>query len=197
VYPVVGVAGLPCAGKSEVARMLGALGACVIDVDAIGHELLAHDDVRQDIRTRFPAAATAAGTVDRQALGRIVFADDQALEDLEAMLHPRMRAEVERGIAAQRHERPVVIDAALLVPMGLADLCQRLVLVEAPLPVRQQRAAARGWSAETLARRDRRQAASLEILRARADLIVQNDGAREALERTLVRFWKEQALCLK
>ena len=96
--------------------------------------------------------------IDRRALGTIVFANPEALRQLEAILHPRMRRTFERAIARtvrRGQARAVVLDAAILLEAGWHTLCDRIVLVDAPREQRLARlAAARGWSEQTLAARE-------------------------------------------
>lgn len=164
---VVGIVGRIAAGKSTVARALAAHGADVIDADALAHEALDEPAVRAAIGRRFGAGVLRDdGRVDRAALAGIVFGADEAaaaaLRDLEALVHPRVRARIEatlgrlRGAAAGGSPRVVVLDVPLLMQAGWDALCDRLLLVACDEEVRRRRLAARGWSE---AHRDRRDTA--------------------------------------
>jgi dephospho-CoA kinase len=184
---VVGVTGASCAGKGVAVEHLRSLGYTAIDVDGVGHAALARE--APAVAARFGSSVlAAAGGIDRRALGRIVFADDAALRDLEAIVHPWMVAEVERQAAAA--PGPVTIDAAILFRMGLQRLCDLVVCVRAPLPLRLLRAM----------RRDRRGlAAALRRLLAQGPvcpktpqpdvdiLVVGNRWSRQAFVRRLER----------
>ena len=164
---VVGLVGRMAAGKSTVARMFAALGAHVVDADAIAHEVLDDEDVRRAVADRFGAGVLAAdGRVDRRSLGAIVFGGDEraalALADLEALVHPRVRERMQAALAAHRRAeaagggpRVVVLDVPLLVQAGWADACDRIVVVECAEPVRRARLEARGLDAAQQAARDR------------------------------------------
>ena len=96
---VIGLIGGIGGGKSSVAALLKARGAVVIDADSVGHEILNEPPVRGQIVERFGTGVLSARSadpgrrgIDRKALGAIVFADPQARRDLEAIVHPRMRA---------------------------------------------------------------------------------------------------------
>jgi dephospho-CoA kinase len=198
--PVIGLIGAIGGGKSQVASLLAARGAFVLDADAVGHELLNQRPVRERVVARFGNAILAPGsdesappTINRRALGAIVFADPAALRDLETILHPRMRKTFERAIArtVRRGRAPaVVLDAAILLEAGWDSLCDRVVFVDAPRDQRLTRLAAqRGWSDETLAARERAQWPA-ERKRGMADTLVLNDAGLDQLETAVTRLWE-------
>jgi dephospho-CoA kinase len=156
---VIGLVGRIGAGKSTVARRFAEHGAAVIDADRLAHEALADPAVVAEVVARFGAAVRdAAGRIDRSALARLVFgptpAHDAALADLESIVHPRVRRRIEAALAAGS-ARVVVLDVPLLMQAGWADLCTDLVVVGCEESVRRGRLAARGWSPEQIAARDR------------------------------------------
>ncbi|NBB94719.1 MAG: dephospho-CoA kinase [Planctomycetes bacterium] len=158
--PVIGITGGIGSGKSTVARAFGEVGCEVIDADALGHALLDEPGIREAIRRQWGGeVVNASGAVDRGKLGRLVFADPQVRRRLEDILHPPMRSEMQRRIAAARQAgrtRAVVIDAAVLFEAGWDVLCTHTVYVEAPLADRVARVtAARGWSRAELLRREK------------------------------------------
>jgi dephospho-CoA kinase len=199
---VIGVTGDIASGKSEVTRGLADRGSAVIDADALGHEQLEENEVRELIVDRFGAgvvdgAASSPGTalsIDRQRLAAIVFADVDSRRALEAILHPRMRARFLEAVRSAEQAAPgararsIVLDAAILFEAGWDDLCDLTVYVEAPRPERVARAARqRGWSEASF--RDREQAQwPAEAKRCRADFVVANDGDLEALGREIDRL---------
>lgn len=195
---MIGVMGAPGSGKGEVARVFGELGARVIALDALGHELLRNAEVREEIRAEFGAGVLdSSGEVSREALGRVVFADVARLRRLEAIVHPRMvarvRAEVDEFRKLPRGSGPpaLVIEGALLLEMGLEPLCDRVLLVTAPRDVRAERLRqSRGWGPEELARRERAQLDD-ESRRARAHAVVENASGRRELERRVRGLWEE------
>jgi dephospho-CoA kinase len=196
--PVIGLIGGIGAGKTRVSALLAEQGAFVIDADAVGHALLDQRPVRDQVVARFgkeilhrtpgdgpedAAEGEASPTIDRLALGAIVFADPAALRQLEAILHPKMRRTFERAIARtvrRGRARAVVLDAAILLEAGWDSLCDRILFVDAPRDIRLARlSATRGWSDETLARREAAQW-PLDRKRDRADLIVLNNDDTRA-----------------
>lgn len=164
---VIGLVGRSGAGKSTVARMFAALGAEVIDADAFAHEVLDEPEVRAAVVARFGAEVVdPAGRVSRAALAARVFGPTHdhatALADLEAIVHPPVRTRIAARLAALRvaedadgQRRVAVLDVPLLVQSGWDTACDRLVVVECAEQVRQARLAARGWSPEQIASRDR------------------------------------------
>lgn len=197
VVPVLGLIGGIGGGKSQVAALLGARGAFVIDADAVGHEVLELPEVRQQVVARFGSRAWKPsedeGRVDRRVLGALVFADSAALRDLEAILHPRMRRRFEQTIlreVGQGLARAVVLDAAILLEAGWDDLCDLVVYVDTPRAVRLERVSRqRGWTEETLRSREAAQW-PCETKRSRADVVIANEGDLQRLELDVESFWR-------
>jgi dephospho-CoA kinase len=143
---ILGVAGKYCAGKDLIVRYLQELGYREINVDKLGHWAL--ELKKDELTAAFGDTILATdNTVDRQALGRIVFDNPQARKRLEALVHPLMIQKVKKEIYTARehpaHTVRLVINAALLFPMGLAPLCDAVIWVRAPFPWRLQRALTR------------------------------------------------------
>jgi dephospho-CoA kinase len=133
---VLGLTGPYCAGKDAAARVLERRGFRVLDVDAIGHEVL--EERRDEVAAAFgPGVRRADGSIDRRALGRIVFANPAALARHEAIVHPPMVERVRALAAAERAAgRDVAVNAALLRRMGLDRLCDAVLDVRARFPLR-------------------------------------------------------------
>jgi len=134
---VVGLTGRYCAGKDAVARLLGRAGFEVVDADALSHEVLAEKS-EQVIGVFGESARAPDGTVDRRALGRVVFADPAARTRLEGILYPTITERILRFISST--PRDVLINAPLLQRAGLERLCAAVVFVTAPVLVRLVRA---------------------------------------------------------
>jgi dephospho-CoA kinase len=190
---VLGVLGGIASGKSEVARLLAGADGVVLDADRIAHAALESPELRAWLADRFGPALVAGERVDRAALGALVFPDPAARAELEARVHPLVRATLREGVAAARARGVpwVVLDVPLLLENEAAhhlpELCDALVFVDADAKVREERARARrGWAAPELARREALQL-PLEAKRARADFVLANDGdlseLRAAVER--------------
>lgn len=151
---VLGLTGSIGMGKSTAANMLRAMGIPVHDADAAVHELFARDrKVRAAIAERFPGTADENG-VDRQALGKAVFGNPAARRDLEAILHPRVRASAEKFLHRCRRLGVLiaVLDIPLLYETGGEARVDVVVVVSAPAFLQKKRVMARpGMDAERFA----------------------------------------------
>ena len=128
-----------CSGKNTLVSLLKESNFSEIDVDRVGHRILEHSGVRAELRRHFGADIfTPQGAIDRRALGQRVFRNPRELRVLESIVHPPMVGEVERML--QRVEGVVVINAAVLLRMGLERLCDAVICVRAPLIQRLKRA---------------------------------------------------------
>lgn len=191
---VIGVAGGIASGKSTVTRVFERLGARVLDADAIGHDLLRTDGLRDRIREVFgEAVLTPEGEVDRRALGRLVFGDEQARQRLNRLVRPAIRAEIRRRTAGMRgegYDGAVVVDAPLLVDTGPTDLADRVILVTAPAVTRKERIIRRsGLSEEEAAQRIAAQVPDAKQARW-ADYVLENDGTLDELTQKAEALWK-------
>lgn len=178
----VGLTGGVASGKSSVAALFGELGAHVLDADRLAREVTAPGSAGlQAIVSEFGEAfRTAEGSLDRQALGRLVFDDPQALARLEAIVHPRVQ-ELERQrvrtIAEEDSEAVVIYEAALLLESGGQEGVDRVAVVDVPPELQWQRALARGdRDAEQIRAMLHRQLEREDRL-ALADDIIDNSGA--------------------
>ncbi len=192
---LIGVTGGFGTGKSTVARMLGRLGAEVIDADAIVHELLmAGSPVAQRIARMFGAEVLdARGAVDRRRLGRLVFADPSALKRLNRLVHPAVRRRMRVRIAAIRQRNPrsvVVLDVPLLIEGGLYRTVDVVVVVVAPRRVQVARIQRRTELPVAQIERRIRQQMPLSRKRRYANVIVDNGGLRAATQQQVRRLWE-------
>lgn len=194
---ILGLTGGYCAGKNLAAEILAARGWTPIDVDRLGHEALAR--CRDAVAARFgPAVLAADGSLDRRALGALLFADPAAMADHEAIVHPVMLALLDARIAAAEEEagaagRPprILVNAALLYRFPMASRCGAILEVRAPLPQRLARARARdGLGIRAALERIRRQRGfwTLRGASGRPVITVWNGGGRQTLERRLERI---------
>jgi dephospho-CoA kinase len=134
---VIGVTGKYCAGKNLVADLLVQAGYTCVDVDQIGHEAL--EAKKSDIIECFGDRITDPdGSVDRRKLGKVVFGHQGQLGVLESIVHPWM-VETARARIQRIESGRAVLNAALLVKMGLDALCSLVIVVKAPVPVRFMR----------------------------------------------------------
>jgi dephospho-CoA kinase len=144
----IGITGPIGCGKTTVAAWLRDLGAVVVDADVLVREVVEPGEPAFDgVVGRFGRSIVRAdGSLDRSALGRIVFADPAALDDLEAIVHPAVRPRIETAVAAaERGGAPaVVIEAIKLVEGGYAAECDEVWLVTCSPQAQRSRLEARG-----------------------------------------------------
>jgi dephospho-CoA kinase len=176
----IGITGPIGCGKSQVVRWLAELGVHVVDSDAVAHAVTAPGHPAHDlVLRRFGAAVTAPdGTLDRAALGRVVFADPAALRDLERIVHPAVRPRIVEAIeAAEGAGAPAVaIEAIKLVEGGLAATCDQVWIVTCDPAVQRERLLARGTSPADADQRMAAQAGLVERLRPAATWVLDTSG---------------------
>lgn len=172
----IGLMGGIGSGKSLVAELFRKAGAEVIDADRIAHDVLKDPRIIARIRKKWGQRVLGKnGEIDRRELAKQAFRSRESIAMLNRLIHPRVAKEIRRRLKGCR-KRMAVIDAPLLLEAGQQRICDILVFVEAPLPLRIQRVRRRGWNARELLRRERRQL-PLKEKRKRADYIVKNSGA--------------------
>ena len=178
----VAVTGPFASGKSTFVRLLGELGAETVSADEIVHDLLAEDrETITQVVQRFGASILGEQGIDRRALGNRVFGDPEALRDLEDILHPLVRRETDRRIAATGADL-FVAEIPLLFEGGRSGTFDYTVAITVPEGRRRAWAAERGVDGEALRGIEARQFSGEEKAR-RADLVVQNDGGLDKLRR--------------
>jgi len=193
--PVIGLVGGVGAGKTTVAQMFAEEGCRVVDADAIAHAVLEQADVKRQVREAFGEAVFSSdGEVDRDRLGREVFADAGRRETLERIVHPRILARMREEVEEAAAEAPpaVIIDAPLILEKGLAKWCDHLVYLKVAAEVRHRRLRqARGWSPSEIRQREASQI-SLKTKRGRADTTIDNAASprhtHEQVRRVLARL---------
>jgi len=189
----VGLTGGIGSGKSEVARLLAARGAVVVDADALAREAVAPGSpgLAAVVEEFGPGVLTPDGSLDRAALGRTVFAHSDRREALEQIVHPYVARRSAELIAAAPPDAVVVYDVPLLVEKGLAAGFDLVVVVLAEAEERVRRvSAARGLPAADVRARIATQATD-EQRRAVADVVLDNDGDLAALERQVDALWAD------
>jgi dephospho-CoA kinase len=174
-----------------VSSRLAARGAVLIDSDVLAREVVAKgtDGLAEVVAEFGDDVLTAAGELDRPALGRIVFGDEPARRRLEAIVHPRVRARAAEIEAQAADDAIVVHDIPLLVETGQADHFDLLLVVDVPVEVQVERLTSqRGMTDEEAKRRIASQASREQRLEA-ADLVVDNSGTLEDLDRRIDEVW--------
>jgi dephospho-CoA kinase len=190
---LVGLTGGLGSGKSTVAGMLASKGAVVLDADEFAREAVGAGTAGlEQVVARFgPAVLQPGGELDRAALACIVFSDERARRDLEAIVHPAVWQMIEQGIAANSGtDKVVVITSPLLVEMGMNEMCDVVVVLDLDKETQVGRAVERGMN-EADARARIAAQGSRELRNEAADIIVDNDGAPEALRASVEGLWQD------
>lgn len=192
---VIALTGGIAAGKSVVAARLATLGAIVIDADLLARDAVAIGSAGlAAVRQRFgDAVLTPEGTIDRPALGALVFADPEARAELNAIVHPEVQRLYGERLASIRHHNPhaiVVYDVPLLVEARSADEFSIVVVVNAPAGQRIERLVARrGMDRASAHNRVAAQASDDERL-AVADVIIDTSGSMPHTLEQVDVLWK-------
>ncbi|MFI5692578.1 dephospho-CoA kinase [Kribbella sp. NPDC051586] len=189
----VGLTGGIGAGKSAVSSRLAERGAVVIDSDVLAREVVARgtDGLAEVVAAFGPGVLMAEGDLDRPALGKIVFGDEDARRKLEAIVHPRVRAraaEIEHGSPA---DAIVVHDIPLLVETGQADQFDVVLVVDVPVEVQVQRLTSQRGMTDAEAKQRIASQASREDRLAAADVVVDNSGDLADLDHRLDQVWEQ------
>ena len=191
---LIGLTGNIATGKSLVARMLGDLGAYVIDADELVHELQRKDaPVWARIVGEFGEGILRAdGEIDRAKLGALVFSDSEALHRLESIVHPAVGAEIERQLAnLEPPDQVVVIEAIKLIEAGLHKRCNALWVVTSRPGVQLDRLMrTRGLSEADAQVRIAAQPPQSEKV-ALADVLIENNGTVEDLRAQVLHHWEQ------
>jgi dephospho-CoA kinase len=177
--PFIGLTGGIGAGKSEALRALERLGAATLSTDAVTHELLASDEVRDILVAELGPEVAPAGQIDRGAVASRVFGDDDRRKWLEGVLWPRVGQRVADFRENTEDRRAAVVEVPLLFESGIEAVFDKTIVVIADEEVRAKRAAARGH--ELVEARTARQLTQDEKAQ-KADFVVRNDGTVEELE---------------
>jgi len=191
---LVGLTGGIGTGKSTVARMLEKWGAVVFDADVLARQAVAPGTPGFDqVAERFgPNVLAPGGGLDREALASIVFSDPAARRDLEGIVHPEVRRMFAEGCEEYRDsDRVVVFSAPLLVETGMHTAFDRLIVVSAPVATQIERLMRdRGMAERDVQARIAAQL-PLEAKAEVADILVDNEGTLEDLERRVERVWRD------
>ena len=196
---IIGLTGGIACGKSTVSAELRALGAAIIDADALAHELSQpHQPIYNAYVERFGREiVTVDGTLDRAAIARRVFADPAVRAEVEAIAHPIIRSAAEARLRAARDEnkRAAVLDVPLLFEAGWDALADETWVVALPREEQLARLLARDKAMDAGEARARI-AAQMPLAEkcARADVVIDNSGTVEEIREYIGKLWKERIL---
>jgi dephospho-CoA kinase len=183
--PIIGILGGVGSGKSTVAAEFAKLGAAVIDADEIAHNLLNNRDLQKKVVARFgDCVLDSRGKISRRKLARIVFADLGKLSKLNKIIHPLVLKEVRKLIKqakGQNRVKAIVLDMPLLVEVGWAKRCDKLIFVECKQRIRAKRAKKMGILDENKLKIRENFQISLDNKKSIADNIIDNNSGFSAL----------------
>lgn len=183
---ILGITGGTGCGKTTLLKEIENRGGLVLDCDAVYHELLTRDrELLNAIDARFPGVVVA-GELQRKKLGAIVFSDEAALADLNAITHGAIKAEVKRRLA----DAPdlAAIDAIALFEGGLAGLCDTTVAITAPREARIERLMKRDSITRDYAEKRIDAQNSESYFRANCAHVLVNDGTAEKFRAKCAAF---------
>lgn len=190
---LVGLTGNIASGKSTVAQLLSERGATIIDADVLARRAVERGTAAFDaiVQRWGTSVLTADGQLDRAALRRTVFGNARELEALNDIVHPEVERLRQARIteARQRGDRIVVCDIPLLFEKKIVDAFDRIVLVDAPRPLRLERLVQDRGLRETEAMEMIAAQMPAELKRARADFVLDNVGTLTALEARVNDLW--------
>jgi dephospho-CoA kinase len=191
---VVGVTGAAGSGKSTVTRLLAALGAQTADADAMVRWAYHDPGLRSAIGRRFgEGMLNTDGAVNRAALAQAVFANPQALADLEMMVHPAVLNQLADLIEAYRADADrapmLALEIPLLYEVGADRMVDRVLVVSASPHVLKHRLEARGWDAERIAGVDAAQMPLAEKIARASDTVDASGDVTQTAER-VTQWWE-------
>jgi len=192
---LVGLTGGIATGKSTAAGFFAEQGAVVVDADVLARRVVAPGSpCLEEIRREFgPGVLRSDGSLDREALGAIVFRDDRARVRLNAIVHPRVAAAAEREVQAARARDTDTIgiyDVPLLFESGMEGRFDRVVVVYAPRAEQLRRLRARDGLTAGEAEARLRSQGDIEEKARRGDDVLDNTGSREGLRQQVVDLWE-------
>ncbi|MGZ8424278.1 MAG: dephospho-CoA kinase [Candidatus Binatia bacterium] len=183
---LVGLTGGIASGKSTAAKILTRLGAAIVDADVLSREVVApgHEGWKEIVATFGSEVLRADQTLDRQKLRTLIFNNPDARNQLEAIIHPRVRALAERRIRehGEAGYAVVVYEVPLLFEGNLHEWLRPVILVACDVEIQRQRLRQRDGLDAAAAQKHIDAQMSLEEKRKLADYVIENDGSLADLE---------------
>jgi len=192
--PIIGILGGIGSGKSAVAAEFAKLGCKVIDADKIAQELLDRNTVKEEIVGLFgEAVLDSSGRIERKKLAGVVFADGDKLASLNRIIHPLVLARTQELIEQynrQNQVKAIVLDMPLLVEVGWAKRCDRLIFVDCEQKIRAERAKKKDFDKNQIKIRENFQI-SLDNKAGIADNTIENNSDFSALVRQVADIFTD------
>ena len=189
---LIGLTGNIATGKSTVARMLAELGATVIDGDRVARQVMhAGSDTYAAVVAAFgPQIVGSDGELDRQRLGSLVFGDPAAMAHLDAIVHPAVRRQVERLIAAATSD-VVVVEAIKLIESGMSAKYNSLWVTTCPAEQQIRRLVRERGHSPAEARQRVAAQSPQEAKIARADVVIHTDSTLARTREQVEAAWEQ------
>lgn len=196
---IIGLTGGIASGKSTIAKMLVERGALLVDADQVAREVvLPGESALEAIASLFGQAVLLPdGSLNRKALGEIVFQDKASLAQLEAITHPAIRASMQHRIHTYEEkypERLIVADVPLLYETKQQHLYKGVMVVYVPEEIQIARLMERSSFTKSEAERRVSLQMNIEQKRELANWVIDNSGTLEETSRQIDQFWKDQGL---
>jgi len=191
---VVALTGGIGSGKSTVSEFFARLGALVIDADQLARMVIERGtDGFAEVLLRFGDDIILNGDLDRKKLAEIVFSDEKARKDLEAIIHPRVQAIFADAVADLDQDDILIYEIPLLVETDAAEKFDFVITVESDIELRKSRLLKKGFYISQIEKRIASQAteAAREAI---ADAVIRNDGDEDALLRKVENLWESVLL---
>lgn len=195
---IIGLTGGIASGKSTVSQLLARRGAALVDADAVAREIVQPGEAAlDDIASLFGQAVIQEdGSLNRKALGDIVFRDKSMLQKLESITHPAIRARMQEKIhklAESDPKRLIVADVPLLYETQQEHLYEGVLVVYVPAGVQVERLMERNNMAREEAERRVSLQMDIEEKRRRADWVIDNSDTLDETKQQVDHLWKQQA----
>lgn len=193
--PIVGIVGGIGSGKSTVAAEFAKLGCAVIDADALVHGFLEERPVRERIvKALGTSLSSESSPSDRQKIAHLVFGNPDNLAKLTSILHPRVLKKTEKLIGEySRIEKipAIVLDMPLLIEVGWADNCDRIIFIDCTQDLRYQRIQQKGKSTVADIKMRENFQISLDKKLFQADTTINNNSDYSALVRQVIEIFSD------
>jgi dephospho-CoA kinase len=186
---VIGLTGGIGCGKSLAAQYFAELGALVIDADQLARSAIERgSDGFDEVVALFGDSILKDGSIDRRALGELIFKDPVAKKELENIIHPFVRREFEEAVASLKGDQVLVYEIPLLVETGAQERFDVVITVESEMENRIARLRARGMHISEIEGRVAAQATREQRIEV-ADFLIENDGSEDELLRQVENIW--------
>ena len=181
---LIGLTGKTGSGKSSASKIFESLGAFVIDCDSIAHRALFEKEIIQKLKSFFPKEVFEGETVNRAALGKIVFSDKAKLKELNSIVHPWITSEVLK-LAENSNADIVIIDGSELEASGIDEKCAHIIVVEAEESVRLKRIIAR----DNISREDALLRINAQVGYSKEAIILENNSTEKELRERIGKLY--------